>query len=277
MSAVVEPTLARPARAPRIRIPLFKVLVFLMYVFLLAPLLIVVVISFSSNTYMSFPPEGFSLQWYLKLPAQATFMTGLQTSLITSSITTVVVILLGVPAALALHRYNVPGKAALASFFLSPLLVPSIVLALGLVLVLNPMQLTNTYFSIIVGHFSITFPYLIRTTLMTLETTDTSCEEAARVLGASSLEVLRHITLPIIAPGVIAGAAIAFIVSFDEAVISLFVAESGKPTLPVQVMRYVEQQSDGLVAALSVVLIVFSMLAVVIVERVVGLRKTLGA
>lgn len=266
-----------PRRRRKFRLPAFNILVALMYVFLLAPLIIVFVIAFSSNTYMSFPPEGFSLQWFQKLPKERTFMVGLQTSLITSIATTVVVILLGVPASLALHRYNVPGKEAISGFFLSPLLVPSIVLALGLVLVLNPMGLTNTYASIVIGHFSITLPYLIRTTLMTLTTTDTSCEEAARILGANSLHVFWHVTLPIIKPGVIAGAAIAFIVSFDEAVISLFVAESGKPTLPVQVMRYVEQQADGLVAALSVVLIVVSMLIVVVIERVVGLRRTLGA
>lgn len=255
--------------------PAFRVLVALCYLFLLAPLLIVFVISFSSNQYLSFPPEGFTLQWYAALPQQAMFMDGLQTSLITASITTVIVLLIGVPAALALDRYNFKGSAALSAFFLSPLLVPTIVLALGLVLVLGPLGLTNTYESIIIGHIAITIPYVIRTTLMSLQTSDTSCEEAARVLGASGFTVFRRITLPIIAPGVLAGGVIAFIVSFDEAVISLFVAESGRPTLPVQVLRYVENSADAVVAALSVILILFSVAIVLIVERVMGLRRAL--
>lgn len=254
---------------------LFIALVVLMYIFLLAPLLIVFVISFSSNQYLSFPPEGFTLKWYAALPQQTMFIEGLQTSLITASLTTVIVLLIAVPAALALDRYEFPGKAALSAFFLSPLLVPTVVLALGLVLLLGPLGLTNTYESIIIGHVAITVPYVIRTTLMAIQTSDTSSEEAARVLGANSFTVFRRITLPIIAPGVIAGGVIAFIVSFDEAVISLFVAESGRPTLPVQVLRYVEQSADAVVAALSVILILFSVLIVVIVERVMGLRKAL--
>lgn len=254
----------------------FNALVVLMYVFLLAPLVIVFVMSFSSNQYISFPPEGFTLQWYQMLPTRHAFVSGMQTTLITASICTVIVLLIGVPAALAIHRYEFPGKAALQAFFLSPLLVPSIVIALGLVLMLGPLGLTNTYLSIIIGHISVSIPYLMRTTLASLATSDTSCEEAAKVLGASGFTVFRRVTLPIVAPGVIAGAVLAFIVSFDELVISLFVAESGRPTLPVQVMRYVENSADAVVAALSVVLILFSVLIVVIVERLTGLRRALN-
>ncbi len=254
---------------------LFRVLVALLYLFLLAPLLIVVVISFSSNPYLSFPPEGFTWNWYAILPEKTMFVTGLQTSLITSSIVTVVVLAVGVPAALAIQRYEFPGRAAISAFFLSPLLVPTIVLALGLVLVLGPLGLTNTYASIVIGHVSITLPYIMRTTMMSLATSDTSSEEAARVLGANGPRVFWGITFPIIVPGVIAGAVMAFVVSFDELVISLFVAQSGKPTLPVQLMNYVATSADAAVASLSVVLIVFSAIIVVVVERLVGLRRAL--
>ncbi|HJA03630.1 MAG: ABC transporter permease [Candidatus Microbacterium stercoravium] len=253
----------------------FKTVVVLAYLFLLAPLLIVFVISFSSNRYLSFPPEGFTFEWYQALPQQTQFIEGLQTSLLTASITTVIVLLIAVPATLAIDRYDFAGKAALSGLFLSPLLVPTIVLALGLVLVLGPLGLTNTYTSIVIGHIAITVPYVVRTTLMALQTSDTSCEEAARVLGANGTTVFWRVTLPIIRPGVIAGAVMAFIVSFDEAVISLFVAESGRPTLPVHVLRYVENSADAVVAALSVILILFSILIVVIVERVVGLKNAL--
>lgn len=253
----------------------FGILVALLYVFLLAPLIIVALISFQSNQYLSFPPEGFTLRWYAQLPQQTTFMQGAKISLIVSVFVTFFVLLLGVPAALAFNRYNFPGKKALEALFMAPLLVPSIVLALGMVLLFTPLGLTNSYPGLIIGHVAITIPYVVRTTLMSLATADTSCEEAARVLGANPLTTFTRITLPIIRPGVIAGAVIAFIVSFDEAVISLFIAESGLPTLPVDILRYVEQSADATVAALSVVLIAISLVVVVIVERVMGLRKAL--
>lgn len=254
---------------------LFLLLVTGSYVFLMAPLVIIFIMSFNANQYLSWPPESFTLDWYRMLPEQTQFLEGLRTTLITATSSTFLVLVCGVPAALALERYEFPGKNALSAFFLSPLLVPTIVLAVGLVLVLGPLGFTNTYGSIVMGHFAITFPYIIRTTLMALHTSDTSCEEAARVLGAGKFVVFRRVTLPIIAPGVVAGGVIAFIVSFDEAVISLFVAESGRPTLPVYVLRYVEQSADAAVAALSVILILFSLLVVVIVERVMGLRTAI--
>lgn len=253
----------------------FGIVVALLYVFLLAPLIIVFVISFQSNQYLSFPPEGFTLRWYAELPQRATFLAGAQTSLIVAVLVTVIVLALGVPAALAFNRYTFPGKAFLESLFVAPLLVPSIVLALGMVMLFTPLGLTNSYPGLVIGHVAITIPYVVRTTLMSLSTSDTSCEEAARVLGAGPWRTFTRVTLPIIQPGLVAGGVIAFIVSFDEAVISLFVAESGLPTLPVHVLRYVEQSADAAVAALSVVLIAISLVVVVIVERVMGLRKAL--
>jgi putative spermidine/putrescine transport system permease protein len=256
--------------------PAFTALVALLYLFLLAPLLVVLVISFSSNQFLSFPPEGFSLQWYRGLTQQTVFIAGFRTSLITASIVTLIVLAMGVPAALAISRYTFKGKELIASLFLSPLIVPTIVLALGILLILGPVGWTNTYRGIVVGHLSITVPYVMRTTLISLQTRDTSCEDAARILGASSWTALRRITLPIIAPGIVAGAVMAFIVSFDEAVISLFVAQSGRRTLPVEVLTYVENQADAAVAALSVCLILFSVLVVVVVERLMGLRVATG-
>lgn len=256
--------------------PAFRALVAVLYLFLLAPLLVVLVISFSSNTFLSFPPQGFSLRWYQELPHEAVFVAGLRISLISASAVTLIVLAMGVPAALAISRYDVRGKGLITGLFLSPLIVPTIVLALGLVLVLEPAGWTNTYKGIVVGHLSITVPYVVRTTLISLRTRDTSCEDAARVLGANGWTAFRRITLPIIAPGIMAGAVMAFIVSFDEAVISLFVAQSGRRTLPVEVLTYVENQADASVAALSVCLILFSVLVVVVVERLMGLRAATG-
>lgn len=274
-TATLAPTGPAFRKKPALGKYLFGALVALMYLFLLAPLIIVLVISFQSNQYLSFPPEGFTLRWYAELPGQAKFLEGGRTSLIVASLVTVVVLALGVPAALAINRYEFRFKPLVESLFMLPLLVPSIVLALGMVLLFTPFGLTNSYPGLVIGHVAITIPYVVRTTLMSLATSDTSCEEAARVLGASPWQTFTRVTLPIIQPGIIAGGVIAFIVSFDEAVISLFIAESGLPTLPVHVLRYVETSADAAVAALSVVLIAISLVVVVIVERVMGLRKAL--
>jgi putative spermidine/putrescine transport system permease protein len=247
----------------------------ILYLFLLAPILIVFVLSFNSGKTLTFPFDGVTFDWYVTLAENSAFLNGATTSLITASIVTVLVLAVGVPASFALNRYEFTGKAVISGLFLAPLLVPSVVLGLALLLVFAPMNLTGTYTGIVIAHVGICLPYVIRTTLMSLETSDTSCEEAARVLGANGWEVFRRVTLPIIAPGVMAGAVMAFIISFDEAVISLFVAGSGKTTLPVEMFRYVEQRTDPQIAALSVCVIVISLSLVVVVERAMGLRNVL--
>jgi len=141
--------------------------------------------------------------------------------------------------------------------------------------VLSPLKITGTYAGLIVAHLSITTPYVIRTSSMSLLTLNRSCEEAAQTLGASSWMTFRRVTLPLIASGVLAGGVIAFLISFDEAVISLFVVGSQATTLPVEIFHYVETRTDPQIAALSVVLIAISIVFVVIIERVIGLKRVL--
>jgi len=252
-----------------------RILVTVLYLFLLAPILVVLGISFDSQSNMAFPPKGFSLQWYEKLAQNQEFITGFKVSLITAGGVAALALLVGVPVALAITRYDFRGRDALSGFFLSPLLVPAIVLGLALLLVLAPLRITGTYAGLIIAHLSITVPYVIRTTSMSLLTLNRSCEEAARTLGASAWTTFRRVTLPLIAPGVLAGGAIAFLISFDEAVISLFVVGPRATTLPVEIFHYVESRTDPQIAALSVVLIAISILFVVIIERVMGLRRVL--
>ncbi|WP_152185400.1 ABC transporter permease [Segeticoccus rhizosphaerae] len=252
-----------------------RVLVTVLYLFLLAPILVVVGISFDSESSMAFPPQGFSLQWYEKLTQNQDFITGFKVSLITAGGVALLALLIGVPVALAIARFEFRGREALSAFFLSPLLVPAIVLGLALLLVLAPLRITGTYAGLIVAHLSITIPYVIRTASMSLLTLNRSCEEAARTLGASAWVTFRKVTLPLIAPGVLAGGVIAFLISFDEAVISLFVVGPRATTLPVEIFHYVETRTDPQIAALSVVLIAISILFVVIIERVMGLKRVL--
>ncbi len=254
-----------------------QVLVTVVYLFLLAPIIAVVLISFNGSAKLSIDLGSPSLQWYASMLMNEGFIEGAKVSFITASIVALVVLCFGVPVALAIARYDFRGRSFVSGLFLSPLLVPTVVLGLGLLLVFQPIALTGTYAGIIIAHFGITVPYVIRTTLMSLTTSDVSCEEAAKVHGANSWETFRRVTLPIISPGLIAGAVMAFIISFDEAVISLFVAGAGRTTLPVEMFRYLQYRSDPGVAALSVILIAISVVIVIVVERAVGLRKVMNS
>lgn len=249
-----------------------KLLIVALYIFLLSPLFIIAILSFNSGSSLNLPLEGFSLRWYGELLSNGPLMDGFRVSLVVGVIIAVVDLFIGVSVAFVIDRFDFPGRSALSGLFLAPLMVPTVVLGLALLLVLSPLFLTGTYLGIAIAHFAVTVPYVVRTTLINLQTADTACEEAARVLGAGPFTVFRRVTLPIIMPGVLAGAVMAFIISFDEAVISLFVASSGRVTLPVEMFRYVEFRADPLVAALSFILILLALAAVLIVERIVGLR-----
>ncbi|MBU8579977.1 ABC transporter permease [Brevibacterium luteolum] len=251
--------------------------ILIIYLFLLAPIIAVFFISFNGSSSLSIDLAKPSLQWYQNMIENQGFIEGAKVSFLTASIEALVVLLIGVPIALAIARYEFRGKSAVSGLFLAPLLVPTIVLGLGLLLVFQPLGLTGTYLGIVIAHFGITVPYVIRTTLMSLKTSDVSCEEAAKVHGAGAFTTFRRVTLPIIFPGLISGAVMAFIISFDEAVISLFVAGSGRVTLPVEMFRFLQYRADPEVAALSVVLIAISIVIVIIVERAVGLRKAVSA
>ncbi|GAB3714623.1 ABC transporter permease [Nocardiopsis oceani] len=266
----------RPRRVP-LWIPrtVWRAVIFLLYLFLLAPVIVVFVISFDTQTYLGFPPEGFTLEWYAALADNQNFMRGLQVSLIVGACTALVATLIGVPASLALARHRFRGNNLVSGLFLAPLLVPTVVLGLALLLALTPFGLTGSYPGLVIAHLAITIPYVIRTTMIALSSADMSCEEAARVLGADSWTTFRRITLPLAAPGILAGAAIAFIISFDEAVIALFVVGPEATTLPVEIFRYVEQRTDPQIAAISVVVICISIVFVVLIERLLGLKRAL--
>lgn len=253
----------------------WNVSVGLTYLFLLAPLIVVVIISFDTRPFLSFPPAGFSFHSYVSLLSNTGFMHGFGVSVVTAAITAALSTALGTFASIALTRFDFRGKNLVSWVFVSPLLVPHIVLGMSLMLILAPVQLTDTYTGLVIAHLGITLPYVIRTVSMSLMTMDARCEEAARVLGAGPVTVFRRVTLPLIGSGLVAGAIIAFLISFDEAVIALFVVGANATTLPVEIFRYVEYKTDPQVAALSVVLVLISLMFVVMVERTMGLKRAL--
>ncbi|MEK1855191.1 MAG: ABC transporter permease subunit, partial [Phyllobacterium sp.] len=160
--------------------------------------------------------------------------------------------------------------------FTAPLLLPAIVLGLAILLVFVRLQLLGTFPGLIVAHLIVATPYVIRIMTTALGTLPPSVEEAATMLGASPLVVFRRITLPLMTPGLIASAALSFLLSFDEVVISLFITGPRLTTLPVEIFNYVESQTDPMTASISVVLVAATLLIIILIERTLGLSQTMG-
>jgi putative spermidine/putrescine transport system permease protein len=253
----------------------WNTLITLLYLFLLAPIIVVFIISFDTRQYLAFPPESYSFGSYAKVFANAKFISAFGRSLIIGVTVGVIAVSAGMMLSLALVRHHFRGKGAVNFLILAPFLVPHIVLAVGIMLVMAPLGLLDSYTGIILAHLGITIPYTVRTITMSLMAVDTRVEEAAMVHGASPAMVFWRITLPLVRPGLIAGAVIAFLISFDEATISLFLVSVKASTLPTEIYHYLEYSTDPQIAALSVILILISIVLVVAVERLIGLRKAL--
>ncbi len=244
------------------------------YVFMLSPLAVVVVLSFSSGAYLSFPPPGLSLRWYAALAANGPVLRAAASSLILASIVTVVALLAGFPAALAVARRQAPSWVA--GVLSLPLLLPTLVIGLALLMVLQPLGLLATWPGLALGHLVVVLPFVVRLMATSLATLPPDLEAAAATLGARPLRAFFLVTLPLAAPGAIAAATLAFLLSFDETVISLFLVGPRLTTLPVALFHYAETRVDPLLAALAVVLIVFAAVIVLLVDRLVGFTRSLS-
>jgi putative spermidine/putrescine transport system permease protein len=260
-----------------IRLPLdvllWRALNIALVAFLLLPIVMVVLFAFNPANYIVFPPTGFTFRWFGKFFASREFMAGLWLSFWVAAATVAVSSVLGVAAALALVRGKLPFSGFLASLFLSPLMIPAILTGLAIFQFYVLLDVGRTTWGLLMGHVVITIPYVVRTTIAVLHNFDRSLEEAARNLGASPLRTFREVTLPLIRPGVIAGGIFAFIISFDQFPLSLFLVTPGRETLPIQLFNYLKYDFDPTVAAASTISILISVAVVVVLERTVGLQE----
>lgn len=258
-------------------LPLFgRLYVFVVLACIFLPLLIILVISFSTDDYLSFPPSGWSLRWYSSALTNVQFLAGMRNSAIIALCVSALSVLLGLPAAWALARLEFPGRQFINAFIMMPLVLPSIVLALGILMVFTPLALTATYTGLVIAHLTMTLPFTIRILQTALANLGTDPENAALTLGATPVQAFAYITAPRVIPGVFASAAIAAILSFDEIVLSLFIVGPRLTTLPVEIYRYVDERTDPLVAVLAVLLIALSLGIVMIVERTIGFTRAFG-
>jgi len=254
--------------------PFVTALATLGYVFLLSPVVIVVAVSFSADNFLNFPPSGWSLRWYGAVMDNDGLLAAMRTSALLAACVTGLALLVGLPLAWAIARGRTPGW--MLTVATAPLLLPTLVIGLGLLLALHPFGLIATWPGLVLGHLVVVLPFVVRIMTTALLTTSVQLESAAAALGATPFRVFRSVTLPLAAPGAMASAALAFLLSFDETVISLFLVGPRLTTLPVELFRYTQNRTDPLVAALSVALIIVTLVVVVAVERLVGFTRTMG-
>lgn len=248
----------------------------LVYFFLLFPMVVIVLSSFDPKEYMSFPPTSLSLRWYGHIWQVQLFVQGLKTSFSVAAYATGLALLIGIPAAYLLARTRFPGKAALSSLLLSPLVVPELVLGMGLLQMLVLVRAFPVYPALLIGHTIIVLPYAIRVTLASLVNLGPGIEEAARSLGANGFTAFVRVVLPNIRTGLLAAILLGFITSFNNVPISLFLTGPNVTTLPIQMMIYSEYYFDPTIAALSVFMLVLTLGLVFALERSIGLTNFAG-
>ncbi|MGE0752344.1 MAG: ABC transporter permease [Variibacter sp.] len=224
--------------------------------FLLAPMIIVVATAFTTTNYPVFPPVGFTFRWFHQFLTSSDFTEATQRSAMLAIASTSVATILGTSSALALTRWRGRGQQALTMVMLSPILFPTIVLGLALLVFYSRVGLSGTFIGLVIAHSVVTTPFVIRLVMAGLSEFDPAVEEAARNLGAGWWRTFFQVTLPLIRPGVLAGAVFAFILSFDELVITLFLAGPGMQTLPIRIYTFVEYSSAPTISAIATLLIV---------------------
>ena len=245
-------------------------------VFIVAPLLVVVVLSFSEANLAIFPPVGFTTSWYEGVIANDEFQHAFVVSVVLALAATVASFVLGVPAAYALNRWPVPGARAIEAMLLSPFILPILITGLALLQFMAAMRMRDAAVNLFVGHVLVTLPYLIRTVTASLKQVDRTLEEAALTLGAPPWKVFWRVTVPQIVPGIAAGCLFAFMVSFDDFPISFWLADAETVPLPIFLHNSMTKVFDPSIPAMSSLMILTGILAVIGLEKLVGLRKAMS-
>jgi putative spermidine/putrescine transport system permease protein len=224
--------------------------------YLLAPTLVIVPMSFTQAHILSFPPQGFSFQWYQHMFTDPQWASGMVNSVQVATLTAILATVLGTLAALGLTRGRFPGRTVMNAVALSPLIVPVVVIAIGMFGLFVQWHIAGSLVGLVIAHTALALPFVIVNVGASLRTMDRNLELAAANLGADPRRSFMHVTLPLILPGVLAGAIFAFITSWDEVVVAIFMTTARFRTLPVEMWEQVRQVVDPTVAAVSTTLLV---------------------
>lgn len=238
--------------------------------FLVFPVILTVVVSFSGSQFIEFPPKSFSLEWYANIAKINKIGEATLLSLLIAALTGVLTVAMAIPAALAIARNDFPGKSAISAFLLSPVAVPMIAIGIAILQFFVWTGLPFNWVTLLVGHMVLVSAYPVRTLIASLTLSNPSLEEAAESLGAGRWTVFRTVTLPQLTPGLISGFLFAFLISFDNYPISIFLVRSGLTTMPIEVFNYISQQLDPTPAAFSTIYIIIVSAVIVFAEKRFG-------
>lgn len=243
--------------------------------FVLAPLVVICLVAFTPENTLSMPWNGFSLRWFEAIFAHPDFVASFRNSLWLATLSATLAVLLAVPAALAIDRMAFPGRDALNALFLSPLIIPHLVLGVAILRLFALLGATGSFSWLVASHIIIVTPYVMRLVLASLSGLDRSVEAAALTLGAPPHTVFLRVTAPMILPGMTGGWLLAFINSFDELTMSIFVTSPQTVTLPVRMYMYATESIDPMMAAVSALMIALTAVAMLVLDRMFGLDKIL--
>jgi putative spermidine/putrescine transport system permease protein len=241
--------------------------------FILAPIVIVCLVAFTPEGYLSLPTNGLSLRWFKAIADYPEFVRAFRDSLWLAALSSTIAVLFAVPAALAVARYRFRGREAVLGFFMSPLMIPHVVLGIAFLRFFTTIGLGGTFLGLVLSHIVIVMPFALRLVLAASTGMDRAVERAAVSLGAGPMTVFRRVTLPLILPGVVSGWVLAFITSFDEVTMTVFIASPATITLPVRMFLYIQDNIDPLVTSVSAALILFTVIVMILLDRLVGLDR----
>lgn len=251
-----------------------NVLAFLFYGFLLVPIVIVIPIAFGPTNEMAFPPRSYSFDLFRLFINSPDWIDPLFQSLRVAVATTVIVLLVGVPAAYGIVRFAFPGKTVITATMMSSLIIPTIVTALGLYLYFSYLRITGTTLALILGHVIFTMPYVLVMMIAGIQKLDRNLEFGAQLMGAGKLRMFVTVVLPQLVPSLIGASLFAFLISFDEVVISWFLAGPTTATLPVKMYSAIKWEVSPVIAAVSTMLTAISLVVCLIMA---ALQKTVPA
>ncbi len=237
---------------------------------LVLPSLLVVIMSFNSGEFITFPPQGFSLRWYKEMADSWEIQKAAAVSINAALIVTAVDILLGVPAAWALVRTQFKGREMMNSFLMSPLMLPGMIIGIGILFFFSLMGYSLSMTGMILSHVVVTVPYTIRLTISRLINLNPTLEEASKNLGANSAQTFLYVVLPKLIGGIVAGAAFSFLMSFDNLTVSLFTSSISERPLPLEVFYLLRYDVNPVVAAISTVEILLATSVLVIGSSIGG-------
>ncbi|MET1027744.1 MAG: ABC transporter permease [Dongiaceae bacterium] len=244
----------------------FLVICALILLFLIAPILVIAPLSFSSEPYFTYPLPGLSLRWYQEFFTSERWQVAVMNSVIVAVSSTILSTFLGTLAALGLSRAKLPFRGLIMSLLISPMIVPIVITAVGMYFFYAQIGLANTYIGLILAHSALATPFVVITVTATLTGFDRSLTRAAASLGASGTRTFFKVTMPLILPGITSGALFAFVTSWDEVVVALFLASPEQRTLPRQMFSGIREQISPTITAAATLLICLSILLLVSVE-----------